>query len=41
MSCVCIKSFSKGFILGSDTGVFSLWLKDEEFEENQHETFIL
>jgi hypothetical protein len=32
LSAICV--FSKGFIVGSSRGYFSLWMKKEEGEEN-------
>ena len=32
LSAICV--FSKGFIVGSSRGFFSLWMKREEGEEN-------
>ncbi len=34
---VCLTTFSKGFIIGSEYGSFALWVKCEETEENSNE----
>lgn len=38
----CIETFSRGFLLGSKTGSFALWIKDEENDmQDQHHTYLL
>lgn len=34
---VCLTTFSKGFIVGSEYGSFALWVKSEENEDNSNE----